>query len=170
MRLKMARVGQLQSMEPIIVMVFLAIIVGIMLIFYFRISDAQGAQDVRSQANVQDLAAIKRLAALPEIACPRPETAQAYCIDKYKALAFAAAMENSRLRQEYYPLFGQSRINITIITLQPRGQEQLTIYDSLGDASRVRTSVMYTTVYDPSADQSAGERKFAMVTFERGSS
>ena len=154
--------GQLQVMEPIIIVVFLALILGILLMFYLRIADTEHAQDVRVHENAQDLAVLQRMARLPEIACPKSETGQTYCIDLYKARAFTRSMENPRARASYFPVFGAARITVHIIEVSGE-TSNFTIYNTLNATANVRPSITYTTVYDPVHDT----RQFAMVMIER---
>lgn len=154
--------GQLQVMEPIVVVVFLALILGILLMFYLRIASTEQAQEAGVYENVQDLAVLQRMARLPEIACPKSETGQTYCIDLYKAQAFNRSMENQRTRTGYFPLFGASRITLHIIDVSG-GVRNITIYNTLTATANVRPSITYTTVYDPVSDT----RQFAMIMIER---
>lgn len=156
------RRGQLQVMEPIVIVVFLALILGILLMFYLRIAGTEQAQEVRVHENVQDLAVLQRMARLPEIACPKSETGQTYCIDLYKVRAFNQSMEDPRARTGYFPVFGAARITVRIIDVSG-DTSNITIYNTLNATANVRPSITYTTVYDPVLDT----RQFAMIMIER---
>jgi hypothetical protein len=161
----MSKRAQLQSLEPIVVVIFLAMIIGIMLVFYLRIGDAEGTKEQSVQENRKDLDLLKRMSRLPEISCPEAETGQTYCVDLYKAEAFGEAMESQRTKTSYYPLFGSVRITLHVIDAEYGAVDEVVIYDSINATAYVRPSVTYVSVYDPSD----GTRKFGMIFMERTS-
>lgn len=157
----MMRKAQLQTLEPILIVIFLALILGLVLLFSLRISDTSAQRDTISQGNRQDLALLGIVANLPEIACPRSETSKTYCIDEYKARAFNASMRDVRKRNVYFQLLGNTRISIQKID---GASDPLVIYQMINDTSDVRTSFAYSTIHDPVTDL----RSFAIVRIERG--
>lgn len=166
------RRGQLQAMEPIIIVIVLAIIIGLVLLYYVRINAYETKTDTANYQAKEDLAMLGRLTTLPELACPRSETVKTYCIDLLKAQAFASTMgdiRNGPANRVYYsPVLGATNITLRWYDLsKPAGQmaQQLTIYSNLRDSTRVRTTTTYFTAFEPVN----GTRQFAMLIVERQS-
>ena len=151
------RKAQVQALEPIVIVIFLALLLGIALVFYFRISGGQVRQDeslVRSQENAQLLATVTRL---PELSCTSDTR---NCIDLYKAQAFAASVTDPRQRLFYYALFGTANISIQWVELS--GKKELQLYNAL-QSENIRASRTYFTIQDPVT----GHRHFATMTIEQ---
>lgn len=166
------RRGQLQAMEPIIIVIVLAIIIGLVLLYYVRINAYETKTDTANYQAKEDLAMLGRLTTLPELACPRSETVKTYCIDLLKAQAFASMMGDARSgpsnRVYYSPVLGATNITLRWYDLsKPSGQmaQQLTIYSNLRDSTRVRTTTTYFTAFEPVNRT----RQFAMLIVERQS-
>jgi hypothetical protein len=152
--------GQLQTLEPIIIVMMLALLVGLGLLFYIRINHA-GTQQARSVAGAQeDFTTLARIVELPELACSSGATAKEYCIDLYKAKAFAASTQNNEQRAYYYTFFGASRITLEYID-DPM-PEPIVLYENLKDTHVIQTRTFFA-VLDPVTN----ERKFAVLKIER---
>ena len=157
----MRRRGQLQTLEPIIIVIILAVIIGMLLLFYVRISATQSRVDKQANAQQEDLASLARITTLPEISCPRSETVKTYCIDLLKARAFKDLMANPQLRSTYFSVLGASEISIETIDLQG-APSSMVLYDAL-EPGNVSASRTYFTGYDPVQDT----RKFAIMVIKR---
>ncbi len=160
----MRRRAQLQTLEPIIIVVILALIVGVVLLFVVRAGGAQDKASARAIDEREAIAMLRKVTSLPELSCPLSETVRTFCIDGAKAQAFARLAADPQERLAYYPLLGSSRINLTWADLSAGTTRSLLLYDGLGNASDVSQSATYFTVYDPVQDA----RLFATLTIERG--
>lgn len=160
-----SRRGQLQAMEPIIIVIVLAIIIGIVMLFYTRISAQENrAGTTRYQAR-EDIAMLGRLTTMPELACPRSETVKTYCIDIGKATAFAAMMNDPKERIYYNPFLGATNLTLKWYDMQQDKMNSLALYNNLRDPERITTTTTYFTVFEPVNST----RQFAMLIVERQS-
>lgn len=155
------RRGQLQTLEPIIIVMVLALIAGLSLLFYLRITEGQEMQQTREFRMQEDVATLGRIANLPELSCNRAETANTYCIDVYKARTFGEFLRtNHQARTYYYALFGAT--NITLQIISGGTTEQIALYENLNNTFVTQTRT-YFTVQDPTT----GSREFAVLIIER---
>jgi hypothetical protein len=151
------RRGQLQAMEPIIIVVILILIFSIAGVFFFRAGEREQATDARLLQDKNDAALLARMAWLPELSCGTGTN----CIDRYKLEAFAALLHNQTVRTSYYQIFGQTQVSVTWIELE--GQQQTVIlYDNF-KGEDVATTRTYFTIYDPATNT----RNFAIMTIKR---
>jgi hypothetical protein len=150
-------------MEPIIIVIMLAIIFGMALLFYARISGTQQKTEASHYQAEEDLDTLDRLTTMPELSCPRSETVKTYCIDRLKAEAFAGMLDNGGNRIYYTPLLGDTSITLIWYDLNDDALHSLPIYNNLKDSTRVKATRTYFTVFDPIT----GTRQFAMLNVER---
>jgi|GEM_PF-6148969 len=158
--------GQLNTMEPIIIVIVLALIAGLGLLFYTRINDTQQTTAVSTMNAQQDVALLSTLARMPELACSRAETSDTKCIDLGKASAFAEILiTDQKIKNEYYPIFGASKVMITYVDSFDVGMpsRSVTVYDALDDESRVRPTRTYFALYNPGDER----MMFATLVVER---
>jgi hypothetical protein len=155
-------------MEPILIVMFLALIIGLLLLFSLRIGDREVEVTATKEASKQDLLLLGRIANLPELSCPKSESAKTYCIDMFKAEAFRQLMKDDDVaRSSYYPLLGASEIAVEWIDMDSNGasiNKSMVLYDNL-NSSGVRPAVAYSTMYNPASPGAA--RMFATVTIYR---
>lgn len=156
------RRGQLQSLEPVMVVIILAIIGIVGGMFYFSIAERGAQEDALLLDEQEDLAVLKRIAAAPELACPADITTGTYCIDLYKARAFSDLMAQDRHRVRYHPFFGDTQITVEWLDLPSR--QSLALYNGT-NATDLRATRTYFVVYDP-VD---GRRHFATLLIRRAS-
>lgn len=160
----MNRRAQLQTLEPILIVMVLAIIASIGLVWFMRVSESSAAFDDRVFDTAQDLAMAKRIGGLPEISCPRDISAGTYCVDLEKAKAFSRAVSDQDTALMYRSLLGDSKIVLSWIDLRSGEMNNVTLYDMLpSDAVDISGSITYGSVYDPVS----GERYFGMVALRR---
>jgi hypothetical protein len=153
--------GQLQTMEPIIIVIVLVIIIGICLLFYSRISNSQEDQQIRTAKAKEDTATLKRIANLPEFSCGRSTSTNTYCIDKYKAEAFGNFTASSaQARIYYYGFFGAA--NVTLQIIENGNLRSIPLYYNLNSTYVTQTRT-YFTVFDPVMQH----RQFAILIIER---
>lgn len=154
----MAIRGQLQTLEPILITIFLALIIGILLLVYVRISGSRGTDLQSVQESQDDVATLARIATLPELKC---SNAFENCIDKQKAIAFSQIAAGPG-KVFYHPMFGDVNITISWIDLQTGATGGKTLYDSL-NSTNVKTTVTYFTIYNPVTNA----RQFATLMITR---
>jgi hypothetical protein len=153
--------GQLQSMEPIIIVIVLAIIAGLSLLFYVRISGGQQNEEIRAAHAQEDVATLGRIVNLPEFSCSRSATTNTYCIDKYKAQAFGNyTAKNTAARLYYYGFFGAA--NVTLQVVENGALHQIPLYANLKNDYVTQTRTFFTVL-----DPLTGERQFAILIIER---
>jgi hypothetical protein len=151
------RRGQLSTLEPVLIVIFLVIIVGILLLFSTALIGDRSANDKLLLASDADLRLLKRITHMPELSCPSSETGETYCIDLYKAAAFA----NQDVKS-YRSLFGPTRITVQYLDLDTGQWEQpIVLYNDAGQD--VRASQTFSTVFDPLTQT----RHFALISVER---
>jgi hypothetical protein len=153
--------AQLQAMEPIIIVIVLAVIIGVGLLFYTRINDNQQREDRIVAYQQEDLVLLSRIARMPELSCSNDESLT-NCIDAEKAKAFATVLRTERGRLHYYSFFGDANVTITSFDLETGTLDTQEIYGGL-DAESYTPIVMYFTLYDPKTDIS----KMATLTVLR---
>jgi hypothetical protein len=175
-------------MEPIIIIIFIAIIAAIGVLLFARMGSNADATDRANVQSVQDLARITALANMPELRCTSDVTL-AGCLDEQKVAALAQLMrENAQARVMYAAIFGETNITVDVLDMSARegtpstsapgagesagelagevlsgGFTRYTLYAAAGDGS-VRPTSTYMSVYDPRT----GQRRFAIVTVWRG--
>lgn len=155
--------AQLQTLEPILIVIVLVMIAGIGLLFYVQFAEVDSADAVRSYESREALALLQRITTLPELSCGMAETAGTYCIDEKKAWAFGQIMQNQRMALEYQPIFGFSNITLFWIDAGSAGEvHKVKLYSQM-NSTRYQIARTYFTVYDPVGDI----RKFAMVEIAR---
>lgn len=156
--------GQLQTLEPILIVMVLAIIASIGLVWFMRVSESQASFDDRIFDTAKDLAMAKRIASLPEISCPKDISAGTYCVDLAKADAFSELASDRDALLLYYSLLGETQIHLSWIDLSSGELHNLSLYDFLPpESTDISGSVTYGSVYDPLT----GERHFGMITLRR---
>jgi hypothetical protein len=162
------RRGQLQALEPILVVIFLAIIIGLVLLYYVQITTVEGTRDQRRYQAQEDLALLGRITTLPELSCPRSETVKTYCLDLFKAQAFATLTAQPETKAYYYPVFGSANVTLYWLDLKYGAErlQSLRLYSSIGNSTNVKPTTTYFTAYEP-VD---GTRQFAMLVVERQTS
>jgi hypothetical protein len=162
---RMNRKAQLQTLEPILIVIVLAIIAGAALMFFLRFSERQSIVDARAFDREEDLAAVKRVTAMPELSCPRDVSAGTYCIDLGKAVAFSELSQRRDVAMLYRPMFGDAVLVLSWIDLDTGTLANLTLYNQSLNTSQTSQSRTYGTVFDPLT----GERHFATLTIRRSS-
>ena len=145
--------GQLQTLEPIIIVIVLVLIAALVLMAFVRLTDASTPLD-----NSEAVAVLERVSTMPELSCPVIETAGTYCIDLAKVEAFSRIMRDEDNRIAYQPVFG-----FTQITLEVVGDDPILLYDMIDPEADVRAGTTYFTVHDPLTDT----RRFATITVRR---
>ena len=151
----------MQTLEPVIIVIMLAIIIGIGLLFYARISASQQHQTGVALQYQEDLATLSRLSHMPELSVPAGADCS-NCIDIYKAAEFSELLKGERNRTVYYPVFGPTAIMIDYLELSGNKLNHLVLYNNTntGFAKVTRT---YFTMYEPVNRT----RQFAMLTIAR---
>jgi hypothetical protein len=159
------RRAQLQTLEPIVIVIILTLIVSIGLLFYFRASSDITTRDQLQVGALQDLETLSALSRMPELVCTADVTRNTNCIDTEKAKAFAQLLRSDRGRNDYYPLLGSTSITITWIDLSS-GESQLLLYNATDlNRSSVTPTRTYFTMYDPLTRT----KEFAVMDILRGS-
>jgi hypothetical protein len=142
----MARRAQLQALEPIFIVIILAIVMGIGLLFYVRIADSQERQDSSAQAQQEDLATLARISRMPELSCSA-DASLTNCIDVHKAEAFSRLLANDQAKLYYYPYLGDKNITITWLDLASGVTTTLRLYGGMQSDTYTATTT-YFTVYE----------------------
>jgi len=144
--------GQLQTLEPIVIVIVLVLIAAIVLMLFVKLNDTSPSFDSREALNV-----LQRVSTMPELSCPAIETAGTHCIDLGKARAFSRTVDEIF----YQPVFGFTSITLEVV--EENKLEEILLYDATVPDANVRASTTYFTVHDPVTDT----RKFAMLTIRR---
>lgn len=146
------RHGQLQAMEPIIIVMVIAVIIGIVLVFYFRITTVSSGISSQRLQSQEDVLSMIRIARMPELLCPGSISGDTNCIDLEKAKAFSAILRNQTYKTYYHPILGNA--NITIFWLDgDMKTHQMQLYSDIpSNSTHTSASLTYFTVYDPIAE------------------
>lgn len=158
------RRGQLQTLEPILIVIVLSVLFGVGLLFFVKLQAHDPMKAVTSEREATAL--LKKITTLPELSCPTSETVQTYCLDLVKAQMFSEMLGNAGNASFYFPLFGRSSVTLEWYDLSYGDEaivEQLELYNALLEGADVAMSTTYFTVYDPVADQ----RYFASIMVRR---
>jgi hypothetical protein len=156
------RRGQLQTLEPVLVVIFIGILLGVGMLVFVRMGSFRSSQEATLVQEQEALVLLKRLTTLPELSCPAAVTVQTFCIDEEKARQFALRMDDPRERAHYFPLLGASEITLEIVDLDG-GVQELAVYNATIGNRTVVGSGTYFTAYDPARE----ERRFAILTLRR---
>lgn len=151
------RRAQLQTLEPVIIIVFLGILFAIGLIFFVRL----GGSDVTIVNEREALATLSAVTTLPELSCASSVSSDTYCLDLYKARSFAEMNRDDPLY--YFPLLGAAEITLSYVDLRTGLQQDIVLYDTVNPNSTVIGSSTFFTVHDSVRE----ERHFAMLTIRR---
>jgi hypothetical protein len=153
-------------MEPIVIIMVLALIIGVAVMMYVRIADAQEGDDRRSMGAEEDLVLLSTLASMPELSCPQSISAGTRCLDRGKVLAAASVMTDDGTgggKLYYYRLFGDIRITITTVPLTDEEPSVVVLYDGMPATENSRVTRTYFTLYDHVTDG----RVFAILEVRR---
>lgn len=154
------RRGQLQTLEPVVIVIFLGVILALGLIFFMRISDSDSARQQSLADERYAVAIMRTVTTMPELACSRAETVQTFCIDTEKAYAFAEFTSSLNNGLEYFPLFGSSTLELE--WQESTGLVKVVLYNASAGGNALASST-YFTVHDPITDT----RRFATLTVLR---
>ena len=159
--------GQFQTLEPVIIVIILVFIIGVMLMFYMRISKVEGDKTATTLRAQEDLTMREMITQLPELRCTESETSGTYCIDLFKAAEFKSLMTDDEQQILYYSLFGDAKITLHKIDLTdntPTLSSGIILYNALtNEEGNINTKYVYFTAHEPIEDK----RLFAMVKIER---
>ncbi len=164
---KVVRRAQLQAMEPIMIVIVLAIIAGISLLFYVRLSSGETRAQIRTTESIEDVQILGAVARMPELLCPDTESVQVNCIDYEKAKIFSQSSKLPENKIYYNPFFGNA--NITLYWIESiSGSNDVTIqsqqlFDTMVNRNKTKTSITYFTLYKPIEDR----RYMAWMQIER---
>lgn len=156
-----SRRGQLETLEPILIVIMLVLIAGIGLLFYVNISAGEYRGDLARIDDAQAIAIMQRATSMPELSCALSETAGTFCLDKYKVLAFSSIAREEQARIYYQDVFGTSSVRIG--WLEAGSEEKVVLYNITTGNGSITTMHTYFTLHDPVAD----ERYFAVMTIAR---
>ncbi len=161
------RRAQLQTMEPIMIVIVLSIIAGIALLFYVRLSSGEARAELRTTQSAEDIQVLGAVARMPELLCPNTESVQVNCIDYEKAIAFAESSKSIDNKIYYNPFFGNA--NITLFWIESTGApdgytiQSKQLFDTMVNRNKTRTSITYFSLYKPIEDR----RYVAWMQIER---
>ncbi len=155
------RKGQLQTLEPILIIIFLAIIAGIGMLFWIGFVESDAKDSAAAYESREALALLQRITTLPEFSCALSETRGTYCIDLEKAKVFQSMMADERLALQYTPILGFSNITLEIVDFS--GANQKLVLNSRLNSERYQIMRTYFTVHDPVEDT----RGFGVLTIVR---
>jgi len=157
--------GQLQVLEPIIIVLILGILVAGGIIATVKVGKTQADSDAFILDAQNARSTLQTITNLPELSCPRSVTVETYCIDLYKAEWFSVMMKNDTKKSYYQPLFSSSRITLTYFELEDGGltENQVILYDDVLNENNIGSISTYFTVYDPISD----DRLFAWIMIQR---
>ena len=151
--------GQLQAMEPIIIVVMLGLIIGLVLLFYVRLSGTQAQTTQKITSSEEDVVMLTKVSRMPELLCPSTIASDTNCIDLGKASSFSAITTTAQGKMYYNSLFGNSNIILHWINFSSGNADavinDMTLYSALDqrslgkNSSGVSTSTTYFFVYDP---------------------
>ncbi len=159
------RRGQIQTMEPIIITIFLILILLAGGAYFLHAFSGQQEQRAEAVQAADDLALLERLTTLPELSCGGTTNAGPLCVDARKARLFAGMLAaNDSLRIAYYPVFGSTNITLRTVDITTGNAQDFTISDaSRNGSARVRSTRTFVTVLDPSD----GDVGFGMLEVRR---
>lgn len=165
---KRFRRAQLQAMEPIMIVIVLAIIAGIVLLFYVRLSTGEARAETRTAQAVEDVQILGAVARMPELLCPDTESVQVNCIDYEKAKVFAKSSQSTENKVYYNPFFGNANITLYWIESVHDADGNVNVqsqqlFDTMVNRNKTKTSITYFTLYKPIEDR----RYMAWMQIER---
>jgi hypothetical protein len=159
--------AQLQAMEPIMIVIVLAIIAGIVLLFYVRLSSNEQQAEIRTTQSSEDVQILGAVARMPELLCPNVESVQVNCIDYEKAKAFSQSSMLPENKVFYNPLFGNANITLYWIdSIDSDGAVNIKstqLFDTMVNRNKTRMTITYFTLYKPIEDR----RYMAWMQIER---
>jgi hypothetical protein len=107
--------AQMQMFESISVIIVLTVLILFGIVFYSKMQKQSIQEDTRSQTALSAVELSQRMASLPELSCSAATVRDASCIDVYKAYAFQGIMKDPVAYDYYNYLFGNARIELSII-------------------------------------------------------
>lgn len=144
------RRGQMQTMEPIIVVITITILLLVGGAYFLRASQGAEGDRTASRQGAEDLALLERVTTLPEIACAGVSSAGRLCVDKEKVRVFSAVLaSNETLRVMYFPLFGRTNVSLRIVDVEDGVATGYPLYMAMDNASTIRATRTFVSVLDP---------------------
>lgn len=144
---RIGKKAQVQSMQTIIIAVFMFIIIAVALLFYFKVSKTHSTKKIEEVRVLKGLELVNRWQKLPELACPSFGAELNPCIDMEKAEAFKNFINSFRDAKAFYSsLLGN--VKITINKIYPgEEKEEIEIFNNILEGEDVMVFHIPITVY-----------------------
>ncbi|MBR9700258.1 hypothetical protein GOV11_00125 [Candidatus Woesearchaeota archaeon] len=164
------RKGQLQAMEPIIVVIMIVLIAVVALTYFVRLSKSEATIMASTMDSKDALAILQRASTLPELSCALSETQGTACIDLYKAWFMEILMNDptqDMLKIRYQPIFGNTNVSVEIIKIEDGSSpfNPIQIYNGLAPGVDYTVTRTYFTIHEATTDG----RAFAIMHIARES-
>ncbi len=147
--------GQMQMGETIAVLVVFFFLLVIGLVFYVNIASTKAEESRYKNTELESVNVMKRALSLPELQCSHNNIVDEACVDRYKANATAALINNpfdESVKTSYFDLFGSSTISIIQIYPEPSTpfEKPILLYDFRPPtfSSKLNTSTPIS-IYNP---------------------
>jgi len=145
----MKKKAQIQSGESITVVIIVVILIILGLVFGFSREQSANTEAKAQQEQLSAVRITELATNLDELKCSRYESTGDVCIDIYKAKALAEIIKEDKedAYKNYYEMFRNSQINISIIYPNVENIQIYDYNDSINKSSK--TSFTPILVWDP---------------------
>lgn len=145
--------AQMQMGETIAVLVVFFFLLVIGLVFYANIASTKAEESRYKNTELESVNVMKRALSLPELQCSHNNIVDESCVDRLKATAMKALINNpdESVKTSYFDIFGSSTISIIQIYPSPSAFEMpILLYDfkPATFSSKLNTSIPIS-IYNP---------------------
>ncbi len=149
--IKLKKASQVQMLETIGVLIVFFVLIGMGLVFYYRMQSQSLQQEASEQASLRAVTIAQQVSYLPEVECSRNAESIENCIDIMKLQNAVVLM--GQKRNYYYDIFQHSKIVLEKIYPSPKSTFE--IYDFPLPKDQLTSQITIPVpiaIYDPSTD------------------
>jgi hypothetical protein len=138
--------AQLQSGETVVVIIIVTIMIIVGLVFATRNKESSIEEEVETRNDLQAMSVALATSNLNEVRCSEYGVMPNTCMDYHRIKAFNIVVSQNlhKSKDYYYPVFGNSKIDIKILTAEP--QENITLYDFNNSANKSSSPIFIPVI------------------------